>query len=279
MMNEEPSALHGTRDNGLKIEGNEKWDEFANFIVSWKNPDGEEEEGPLGFLWQLIESYRVDIFDVSLNRITNDFIEFLKRSRELNLELASSFTVMSSRLLFYKSRALLPDPGLDTEEEEQRLPPELIDQLLEYRKYQMAAEKMRQRENIALGMLSRNVDGASEIAQNEKQTLKVNLIDLIRAYSGIMERLKQTQEENDDIEIVMDEFSVEDQITRIRSHFENSVSFSFQTLFNNLENMNKGEVIATFLALLELANLGEIIIRQSLLFGELKIVKRSAVVN
>ncbi len=73
-------------------------------------------------LWELIESYRVDIFDVTLNRITQDFLDFIRRAEELHIELASSFAMMASRLLYYKSKALLPDPGFEEAEEEKARP-------------------------------------------------------------------------------------------------------------------------------------------------------------
>ena len=129
--------------------------ELQGFQVSWVNSEGEPEEGPLTLLWQLIESYRVDIFEISLIKITEDFLKFITSMESIRVEVASSFAVMASRLLYYKSKALLPDPGFEDNDTEPRLPPELIQQLLEYRRFQNAADRFRELEDITSGMFTR----------------------------------------------------------------------------------------------------------------------------
>ena len=252
--------------------------EFPGFMVSWPGEDGQIEEGPLTVLWQLIESYRVDIFDVSLLRITEDFMSFLTSSEELRLDLASSFSVMAARLLYYKSRALLPDPGFEEPEEEPRLPPELVQQLLEYRKFQQAAEKLKSIEAITAGMLRRET-GLTPDVDTEGEWLDLDLSDLVHAYQAVLDRFRQVAPGEVDLEIDLDQYSVEDKIDSIRSLLKTAVSFSFHDLFENLESMTRGEIVVTFLAILELVKQSEIIIHQQNKFADIVLFRKDTVVR
>ena len=255
--------------------------EIPGFFVSWLNSDGEREEGPLSLLWRLIESYKVDIFDVSLYRITQDFTDFVRSTGDLHLELASPFLVMSARLLYYKSKALLPDPGFDEPDTDPRLPPELIHQLLEYRKFQMASEKLREMDEVAAGMFSRKA-GFQEVSgaeTGEEKWLDVDIVDLIQAYTGVVRRLQEGEEKENGMVLSMEEHSVEDRMAYIRKLLEDSVSFGFSDLFDSIQRMNRLEIVVTFLAILELVKLLEIIVRQERIFGEIRIFKKSSVVH
>lgn len=255
--------------------------DLSGFLVSWVNGQGEREEGPLSLLWQLIESYRIDIFDISLLRITQDFLEFLNAAKDLRLELASSFSVMAARLLFYKSRALLPDPGFDEPDTEDRLPPELIQQLLEYRKFQLAADRFQDLVEITSGMLTRQMEPEPESApgDSEEGWIDVSLLDLVKAYQAVLERVERDGQEEEGYTVSADEYSVADKIAMIRTLLESSISFGFEDLFPNPEQMRRGEVISTFLALLELVRASEIIIRQRETFGEIHIFKKTVSVG
>lgn len=249
------------------------------FAVKWKNSMGEPEEGPLYVLWDLIESYRVDIFDVSLMQITEDFTHFLNSAEDLQIELASSFIVMASRLLFYKSKSLLPDPGFEDSEEEPRLPPELVQQLLEYRKYQMVADKLRKREEIAAGILPREKVTIPEQYTDANLWIDVSLVDLLAAYSKMLQRIEKQNEPEKFYEIQSDEFSVEEKINFIQNHLKTRQSFSFTELFKNMNTINKNELVTVFLALLELTKMGIIILRQKVNFSEIRIFKKSTIVS
>ncbi|MCB1139727.1 MAG: segregation/condensation protein A [Leptospiraceae bacterium] len=254
----------------------EEKEELGEFIVHWTGPDGDE-EGPLSVLWKLIESYRVDIFEISIHRITEDFLSFMHGARDLRISLASSFTVMAARLIYYKSKALLPDPGFEDTEADSRLPPELIQQLLEYRRFQMASETLREMDDISSGIFGRPETPVVETGDEERM-LEVSLVDLIRAYQKVLKRL-EPEEEEDGYEISGEEWSVELKMDEIRKLLEEAISFAFEDLFENIEIMRKGEVIATFLAILELTRLAEIILQQEGIFGQIMIFKRAATVS
>tara|TARA_B100001939_G_scaffold49404_1_gene38720 strand:+ start:8299 stop:9375 length:1077 start_codon:yes stop_codon:yes gene_type:complete len=251
-------------------------EELGEFIVHWTGPDGDE-EGPLSVLWKLIESYRVDIFEISIHRITEDFLSFMHGARDLRISLASSFTVMAARLIYYKSKALLPDPGFEDTEADSRLPPELIQQLLEYRRFQIASETLREMDEISGGIFGRPETPVIESDETERM-LEVSLVDLIRAYQKVLKRMEPEPEE-EGYEISGEEWSVEAKMDEIRGLLENAISFAFEDLFENIESMRKGEVIATFLALLELTRLAEIVLQQDGIFGPIMIYKRAATVS
>jgi len=243
------------------------------FIIKWKGPNGEM-EGPLYVLWQLIESYQVDIFEVSIHRITEDFLNFIKKAKELKIELASSFALMASKLLYYKSKALLPDPGFEDEEQE-KLPPEIVQQLLEYRKFQQAAEVLKEIKELSEGVFSR---------QNDQTLVEIeesyNINDLIQAYINFLKRkeLSQSQKEKY-LEINLENLTVEQKIEDIRKILEITTYFAFYELFENPYNISVFEFIVVFLAILELARLNEIIIEQKEIFGPIYIFKKSVTVR
>lgn len=252
-------------------------DQNSSFLVSWINASGEEEKGPLTLLWHLIESYRVDIFDISLYRITEDFLIFIRHADDLRIDLVSSFAVMAARLLYYKSKALLPDPGFDEPDTDDRLPPELIQQLLEYRRFQMAAEKIRDLDDITSGMFIRESNYRVEKAPDD-DWLDVSLMDIIRAYGEILKKI-EVENEDHSIELESEVFSTEEKVDMIRNLLQNAVSFLFEDLFENIQLMQRGEIVATFLAILELVKSGEILARQKEIFGPIHIYKKSVSVH
>lgn len=245
------------------------------FITKWIGPEGEM-EGPLHVLWQLIESYQVDIFQVSIHKITEDFLKFLEKAQELKLELSSSFIVMASKLLYYKSKALLPEQSFDEDEVDERLPPEIIQQLLEYKKFQSAAEVLDELYEMSQGIFYRN---------NENLSLETeeyyNINDLIRVYIDFLNRKKNAKNQNiEQIEVNLENITVEEKIEYIRKLFHNAnrTYILFHDLFQNSLNHSMIELIVSFLAILELARLKEIFLQQKEIFGPIYIFKKSVVV-
>ncbi|MBN8222299.1 MAG: segregation/condensation protein A, partial [Spirochaetes bacterium] len=157
----------------------------ARFQVAFQTRAGSEQKGPLGVLWALIESYEVDIFAVSLSRITNDFLGYMAVA-EISLEEQAEFTHTAARLIFYKSRQLLPNAAIGDDTPPDTLPYELVEQLLEYKKMQQAAAEMRLLEERSQLRLTRE-PGWSAFEQ-ELDYLEVDLISFLKTFRDFLER-------------------------------------------------------------------------------------------
>lgn len=201
------------------------------FIVRWQNQDGGLTEGPLTVLWSLIDSYKVDIFEVSLSRITSDFIQFLRTSQSLSIELTSEFAVMAAHLVYLKSKALLPDPGFEEEDYDPPLPKELVDKLLEHKKFQMAGQRLAELDRLTAGMFTRETN---QVLDETEVWLDVSLVDLISAFNSILEQESSNEEE----ELVpiyegVSQYSVEDKMAYLQDLIQTRGEIHFMDLFEN----------------------------------------------
>ncbi len=226
-------------------------------------------EGPLDLLLYLIKKDEVDIYDVSIERITSQYLEYIETFKILNIELASEFIVMAATLMYIKSRTLLPKneqaPEDDVDEEDPRW--ELIRQLVEYKKFKDAAYYLERREADNQQVFGSERQEAEDA--DEEPILNVGIFDLIRAFQGI---LKRFEDEEGLAEIADDRFTVSDKIDYLMIHVKKGEKIKFNELF--AEATTKGEVMVTFLALLELIRLNEFQVRQERILGEIEI-KRS----
>ncbi|MDB4721491.1 segregation/condensation protein A [Verrucomicrobiales bacterium] len=226
-------------------------------------------EGPLDLLLYLIKKDEVDIYDVSIEKITSQYLEYIETFKILNIELASEFIVMAATLMYIKSRTLLPRneqaPEDDVDEEDPRW--ELIRQLVEYKKFKDAANYLERREADNQQIFGSERQDAEE--DEEEPILNVGIFDLIRAFQGI---LKRFEDEEDLAEIADDRFTVSDKIDYLMVRVNKGGEIKFTELF--AEATTKGEVMVTFLALLELIRLNEFQVRQERILGEIEI-KRS----
>jgi len=236
--------------------------ENEHFRVLFITRDGDQQEGPLGLLWKLIESYEVDIFEVSLTKITGDFISYIQNS---SVELAeeTEFALMASRLLFYKSRLLLPNPSMEMETEQDRLPLELIDLLLEYKKFQLAAETLRNLEETASTVLTR------ETSWNEFEEgidlLEVDLKSFLITFREFLLRAEKARP----MEIEEELISMDEVLEKFREDLRANGTLMF---LQYVEGETILRIVITFLAVLELAKLKFITIMQSTAFGDIELV-------
>ena len=165
-------------------------DDPSRFQVAFSTRAGSEQKGPLAILWTLIESYQVDIFSVSLSRITHDFIGYMEQT-PISLEEQADFTHTAARLLFYKSRLLLPNAVIGEDTPPDTLPYELVEQLLEYKKMQAAALEMRQLEERAQLRLTREA-GWGHFEQ-DGDYLEVDLLSFLRTFRDFLEREEKSR--------------------------------------------------------------------------------------
>ena len=212
-------------------------------------------EGPLDLLWSLIRKAKIDIMEVSISQITEQYILYLKMMEKMNVSVATDFIIMASELTYYKSKSLLPTGEMDDEFFIPPLPPELVQKLLEYKKFQKAGSSLREMYDLNQDSYSRSSDISEFIDSKEWHTM--SLYDLLNAFAGISGRTEKKEERT----IKFDEVLVSDKIKLIIDMLQNAERIDFFSLF--AEESTRGEIIATFLAILELTKIHKIKIMQS----------------
>lgn len=229
-------------------------------------------EGPLDLLLYLIKQDEIDIYDISLERITSQYLEYLQAFKELNIELAGEFIVMAANLIYLKSRSLLPldqqPPEEDAGEEDPRW--ELIRQLIEYKKFKEAATELHLRELQQERMFAREAASSSTL-QEPLRLGEVGIFQLINAFQTVIKRIEARQELQ---EIFGERFSVSEKIDMILRRVGTGAPLRFSDLFG--EVVSRVEVVVTFLALLELIRLRQVRAFQKSVFEEIEIAAATA---
>ncbi|PYL10260.1 MAG: chromosome segregation protein ScpA [Verrucomicrobia bacterium] len=224
-------------------------------------------EGPLDLLLYLIKQDEIDIYDISLERITSQYLEYLQAFKELNIDLAGEFVVMAANLIYLMSRSLLPldqqPPEEDAGEEDPRW--ELIRQLIEYKKFKEAAAELHLRALEQEKIFARE-SGASAALQEPLRLGEVGIFQLISAFQTVMKRIEARQDVQ---EIFGERFSVSEKIDAILQHVASGNRIRFSDLFGAV--VSRVEVVVTFLALLELIRLKQVRAIQKNVFGEIEI--------
>ncbi len=228
----------------------------------------EKFNGPLDVLWNLIKKSKIDITEISISEITEQYIDFLKVMEKMDVKLASEFIMLASDLLFYKSRALLPSGEVDDEYFTQPLPPELIEKLLEYKKYQMVSETLKENFSKQNDVYVREND-LRELGE-EEYYFDVSLFALLKAFSNILNE----SVEIDSREIVFDEILVSDKIDFIVDMLKEKEKIVFFDIFP--DRPSRAEIIASFLAILEMSKTGMIRLGQDKIFGDIFIFRQFA---
>jgi segregation and condensation protein A len=224
-------------------------------------------EGPLDLLLYLIKRDELDIYDISIERITRQYLEYLEAFKELNIEVAGEFIVMASNLLYIKSRSLLPADQQPPEEEAEEDDPrwELIRQLIEYKKFKEAAAQLHDR---ALEQENIFVRGGTSTAESVRPLLlgEVGIFQLINAFQNVIKRVEAREELQ---QIFGENYTVSDKIETILARVSEGGALKFSELF--AEMASRVEIVVTFLALLELIRLKQVCAIQPGQFGEIEI--------
>ena len=224
-------------------------------------------EGPLDLLLYLIKRDEVDIYDISIERITKQYLSYMDAFQVLNIELAGEFIVMAANLLYIKSRTLLPVDQQMAEEDAEEDDPrwELIRQLIEYKKFKEAAARLRDKEALQENLFPR-VPVVPELAPAENLLVEeVGIFDLIHAFQKILKRIEGKRE--DLREIFAENFTVSDKIDYLLRVTSEGTSMKFEELF--ADAASRAEIVVTFLAMLELIRLKQLRVRQDSHFGEI----------
>ena len=223
-------------------------------------------EGPLDLLLHMIKKEEIDIWNIPIAHVTEQYLEYLRIMEELNINVAGEWLMMAATLIYIKSRKLLPsDPseniGDEIEDDPLRA---LVYDLLEHQKFKNAAEMLYTREEVENAIWAKPPAEALEEADD---VVSLTLFDLLRAFHEIVQRF----EERPSMEIASEEVTVEQKIAEIRRLFMIHEKILF-TMFLATIN-SKRHLIATFLALLELVRMREIRLFQEKHFDEIQISK------
>jgi segregation and condensation protein A len=227
-------------------------------------------EGPLDLLLYLIKKEEVDIYDVNLTQLATQFIEYIEVMRLLDLEIAGEFLVMASTLMHIKSRELLPlDQQVQAEGEEDGEDPrwELIRQLVEYKKFKDAAAQLQTLEARQENIFPR-LPVKPEFDPEPAPRPDVSLFDLVNAVNSILKRVGQREDLRDVFE---DRWTVSEKIEVLMKAISDRTRLKFSELFAGA--MSRTEVVVTFLALLELIRLKQLVATQSEPFGDIEICR------
>ena len=230
-------------------------------------------EGPLDLLLYLIKRDEIDIYDISIERITGQYLEYLQAFKELNIDLAGEFVVMAANLIYLKSRSLLPvdqqPPDEEAEEDDPRW--DLIRQLIEYKKFKEAAAQLHVRELEQERIFSRDGGSTAAIAAAPLRLGEVGIFQLINAFQNVIKRVETREDLR---EIFGEHFTVSDKIEIILRRVAGGVRLRFSDLFGAIAS--RVEIVVTFLALLELIRLKQVRATQANPFDEIEIAEARA---
>ena len=226
-------------------------------------------EGPLDLLLYLVKKDHLNIYDIPIAKVTEQYLQYMEFMKLLDLNIAGEFLVMAATLMQIKSKMLLPPeetPLLIEEQEDPRA--ELVRRLLEYEKFKEIAENLRERESDQQEVFKRpKAQIEKEISQQGEVYFEAGLFDLISAFSKALETVPKEVF----YEVIKDEFTIEEKVHQILHSLMVVPSIRLSELFTQAKN--KIEIIVIFLSILELIRLKEILARQKDLFGEIEIVR------
>ena len=228
-------------------------------------------EGPLDLLCHLIEVNKMDIYDINLREITDQYIEYLNKMEQLNLEIASEFLVMASALLYLKSKKLLPKQEDDEEEITEE---ELLRRIVEYKKFKEISNKLK--ENYLI--YSNRIFKTQEEIKLPKQQLQKDYDNTVipEIYKSIVERtavkINKNAKNIEQIAIV-ENYTVASKVKEMIKELIQHKRFVFNKMFT-LSKHNKQEVVTAFSGLLELSRRSKVETEQEKLFGEIVVTKR-----
>jgi segregation and condensation protein A len=262
---EEPTISDQAREDVAAIEGfivDEPTDEVLRLHL-------DRFEGPFEVLLYLIKSQEIDIFDIPIVRITQQYLKFLDMMREENLDVAGEYLVMAATLIQIKSKMILPMDVPDDEEEEIEDDPrlELVEKLIEYRKYRDITRHLEEMEEERLNWFTRNVKPQIEADPEEEEYIEVTLYDLAQAFKNVARFLTK----RDDHHVELENYSVDDKIDYIQQQLERADSVAWVDLFEGCSG--RLELICCFLAILELCRMGKVRAHQHIRYGDIRLFK------
>ncbi len=223
-------------------------------------------EGPLDLLLDLIRKQQINIYDIPISQITAQYLEYMQRALELDIELSSDFVYMAATLIHIKSRTLLPrDPELEKISPEEDPRKEVVDRLIEHERFKNAAEMLHQKRTVEEAIWS-NPQMEQFLAEDEGPGLTVTIFDLLKTFQGVLERAKNRPM----YEIGREDVSVPEMIQFLRQQLTRSrrqEAVSVTQLF--ARQRSRRAIICLFLAILELVKRQSVELTQGEAFGDI----------
>lgn len=226
-------------------------------------------EGPLDLLLYLVKKDHLNIYDIPIAEVTDQYLKYMDIMRLLNLNIAGEFLVMAATLMQIKSKMLLPiDESQEALEDQEDPRAELVKRLLEYEKFKQIAQTLREKEFVQRDVFKRPRAQEAEFPEENREVyFEATLFDLITAFSQALEGVPKEVF----YEVIKDEFTVEGKVHDILHMLLLASSLRLSELFTKAKN--KIEIVVTFLAILELIKLKEIVARQKGLFQDIEIIR------
>ena len=229
-------------------------------------------EGPLDLLIHLIRKNEVNVYDIPIALITEQYLSYIALMQELNLDVAGDFLVMASTLIHIKSRMLLPRPDPTQDDQPEEDPREaLVRRLLEHQKYKAAAELLHERETLRGAQFTRPDAAVADAAGDEYEPeLEVDLFSLLAAFKGVLERASRRPR----MVLPPEEIPIETRMEQLLNRLSETDACGFEDLFADGDG-SRGFMIVTFLALLEMIRLKLVRVFQTGGSGAIRVYKRA----
>ena len=224
-----------------------------------------EFEGPLDLLLHLIKESKMDIMNIEIEKITKQYMDYLEEQEKMNLEIASEYLVLASELLEIKSKMLLPSYKDENEEEEEDPREELINRLLEYQAYKEITKVLQEKESLRREIYTKSPENIKNYIDEVKEiNIDVSLDDLVEAFKKYLQRKQDNKPLK--TKVTVNEISVSSRRHDIKRLLKTKKKVSFFELFPVI---SKEYVVATFLAILEMAKSQELKITQNDTFDDI----------
>ncbi|TRZ48623.1 hypothetical protein D4Q80_03640 [bacterium] len=227
-------------------------------------------EGPLDLLLYLVKKEHLNIYDIPIAKVTQQYLEYINLMQLLDLNIAGEFLLMAATLMQIKSKMLLPAEESLAKEEETDPRAELVKKLLEYEKFKQIAENLREREAGQQDIFKRpKQEVPSDVKEQDKKEVyfEASIFDLISAFSRALKDIPKEVF----YEVIKDQFTVEEKVHDILHLLLVQTEIKLSELFSKTKS--KMEIIVVFLAILELARMKEIIARQDMAFEDITILR------
>jgi segregation and condensation protein A len=226
-------------------------------------------EGPLDLLLYLIRKSELNIYDIPISLITEQYLRYIELMQELNLDVAGEFLVMASTLIHIKSRMLLPRPETSLDEDGIEEDPREVRRLLEHQRFRAAAEQLREREMLRAAQYGRPDERVAQAAgEDYEPELEVDLFSLMAAFRAVLERASRRPP----MVIPPEQISIELRMLQLLARLSETEACGFEDLFADMQS--RAGMIVTFLAILEMIRLKLIRVFQSGGTGSIRVYKR-----